>query len=117
MAFVLDEALHARSIPTARYVDHMKILLTPDSPPALADPDDFQAFSVEAAPGADLSTLGRADGETHVFIAPAALRGLPGARPDDAAWAASLDAMLAYAQSKGWTDEAGHVRAHVEWAR
>jgi hypothetical protein len=102
-------------IPTARYVDQMRITLSPDMPPALAEPGDFQAFSVTAVRGASLAEAGRAEGDTHVFVDPAVLRALPGARPDDAEWSASLDAMLAYAASKGWTDDAGHVRAHVAW--
>ena len=93
----------------------MRIILSPTTEPTLAEPDDFKAFSVTAAPGAALDRLGRADGDTHVFVDPAVLRALPGARPDDAEWSASLDAMLAYAASKGWTDDAGHVRAHVAW--
>jgi hypothetical protein len=34
---------------------------------------------------------------------------------DRAQWVQGFDGMIAYAASKGWTDEAGtHVRAHVE---
>ena len=93
----------------------MKIMLPAAAPPALHDPDDFKSFSVEAEPGAALSTLGRADDTTHVFISPTTLQALPGGRPDDAEWTASLAAMIAYAQSKGWTDGAGAIRAHVDW--
>jgi hypothetical protein len=35
----------------------------------------------------------------------------------DSAWHKAFAAMLAYAKSKGWVDEAtGAVRAHIEWA-
>jgi hypothetical protein len=31
-----------------------------------------------------------------------------------AAWLEGLDGMIAFAMTKGWTDETGAVRAHVE---
>jgi hypothetical protein len=37
------------------------------------------------------------------------------AEQDRADWLKGFDGMIAYATSKGWTDESGtHVRAHVE---
>jgi hypothetical protein len=93
----------------------MKILIAPDAPATLADPDDFRSFAVEATRGAALGAAGRPEGDAHVFVDPAALRALPGARAEDPEWSRALDGMLAYAASKGWTDAAGHVRAHVEW--
>jgi hypothetical protein len=101
----------------------VRILLDMGGGPAtLADPDDFTAFAAVATGPAEAERLavaaapvGRAVGDSHVFVAIAALRTMHGARPSDAAWAEALDGMLAYAASKGWTDEAGAVRAHVEW--
>src|SRR5262245_10941680 len=101
----------------------MRIITTrTGAPPTLAEPDDFRHFSVVTPGPADAATLaraagalGRTDGDSHVFVDAATLRALPGARPDDAEWATSLDAMLAFAHSRGWLDDAGMVRAHVEW--
>jgi hypothetical protein len=88
----------------------------------LAEPDDFQAFAAVASGPADADrlavaarTVGRPVAASHVLVDVAALRAMEGARPADAAWAEGLDGMLAFAASKGWTDEGGAVRAHVEW--
>jgi hypothetical protein len=96
---------------------------TGDNSPTLAEADDFKHFAVVAPGPPDgealrraAGSLGRTDGDTHVFVDPAKLRRLPGALPDDPEWSSSLDAMLEFARSKGWVDEAGMVRAHVEWA-
>lgn len=102
----------------------MRIVLTRDGQvPRIAEPDDFKHFAVMAPGPADAASLegatgalGRAEGDSHVFVDPDRLRRLPGARPDDAEWSASLDGMLAFAGSQGWIDGAGRVRAHVEWA-
>lgn len=73
-------------------------------PPALTlrEPDDFSAFSV------------RAVGQ-HAFVDRAMLLALAGDRAGDAGWVAELDAMLAYAASRGWVDASGATRAHVEY--
>jgi len=90
--------------------------------PTLAEPDDFRSFSVVTPGPPDAGalaqaagSLGRAAGDAHVFVDTAVLRALPGARPDDEEWALSLEAMLAFANSRGWVDDAGMVRAHVQW--
>jgi len=92
--------------------------------PRLAEPDDFKHFAVLAPGPVDPASLaeaagelGRAEGDSHVFVDPDRLRRLPGARPDDPEWSASLDGMLAFAGSRGWIDGAGRVRAHVEWGQ
>jgi hypothetical protein len=86
----------------------------------LLQPDDFQGFKVVVAPGADpevetaaFARLGRAEGADHVFVAPDAVAELAGdaADPD---WTAGFAGMTGYAASKGWTDDDGRVRAHVE---
>ncbi len=73
-------------------------------PPALAlrEPDDFSAFSVRA--------LGQ-----HAFVDREILLALAGDRVGDAGWVAQLDAMLGYAESRGWVDAAGATRAHIEY--
>ena len=80
----------------------------------------FTDFHVEAPVGfstAELAaTMGggtRPDGG-HLWIAEAAVRHwLAGRTGDD--WDEGFSGMVAYARSKGWTDEAGtHLRAHLE---
>lgn len=63
--------------------------------------DDFTAFKVVL------------EVPEHAWIAPDVLTELAG-RGDDVEWRQHLAGMLAYAASKGWCDEAGRVRAHVE---
>jgi len=61
---------------------------------------------------AALPTLGRVEGETHVFIAPERLRALAGAQ--DAAWEENFRGMIDYALGKGWADPSGAIRVHIE---
>ena len=61
---------------------------------------------------AALPTLGRVEGETHVFIAPERLLALAGEQ--DAAWESGFRGMIAYAVGKGWADPSGAVRVHIE---
>lgn len=65
------------------------------------EPDDFTGFKavVVTAP--------------QLWVDPAALTDLAG-RAGDQEWQDKLAGMVAYAQSKGWVDERGRVRAHVE---
>jgi hypothetical protein len=69
---------------------------------SLLEPDDLTSFSV------------RARGE-HAFVDRGTLIALAGERANDAAWLERLDKMLAYAASKGWADESGRTRAHIEY--
>lgn len=82
--------------------------------------DDLKSLSVKAPGGnadaAALGDLGTPDG-AHVWLEVDALREAAAATVDPAgraAWVTGFDAMIAYATSKGWTDEHGRVRAHVE---
>ena len=65
------------------------------------EPDDFTAFKLVL------------EVPEHAWIAPDVLTELAGRGGDDE-WKQNLAGMLAYAASKGWCDEAGRVRAHVE---
>lgn len=67
----------------------------------VCEPDDFKGFKVV------LSV------PEHVWIAPEVLTALAG-RDDDVEWKQNLAAMLEFAASRGWLDEAGRIRAHVE---
>ena len=79
------------------HIDHTEV------PPAVEvrEPDDFTAFKVVV------------EVPEHAWVAPDVLTALAG-RGDDDAWRQNLAGMLAYAASKGWCDDAGRVRAHVE---
>jgi hypothetical protein len=86
----------------------------------LLEPADFHGFKVVVAPGADPRTealafaqLGPVEGDDHVFVAPEAVAWLAGDAAD-ADWTAGFAGMTGYAASKGWTDDAGRIRAHVE---
>jgi hypothetical protein len=52
----------------------------------------------------------------HAFVGRDQLVALAGEHGRDPRWLESLDAMLGYAVSKGWVDDAGAARAHVEYA-
>ena len=67
----------------------------------VCEPEDFTAFKVVVVTA------------THSWVNPADLSALAGRAGDDE-WQRKLAAMIGYAESKGWTDEAGRIRAHVE---
>lgn len=82
----------------------------------LVDRDNFGAFAVEVVGEVDLAGalggIGETDGE-HVYLDVPAVKGLAGDGAT-AEWVADFDKMIEFARSKGWVDEAGRVRAHVE---
>jgi hypothetical protein len=91
---------------------------------SLVDADNFRAFSVvvKGEPAQHeplveaLSDLGSVDPDgEHVWLDGAAVKRLAGADAGEK-WHADFDNMVGYAQSKGWTDDAGRIRAHIEWA-
>lgn len=92
----------------------------------LVDPTDFTRFRVLVLAPAGRTTgltealkgLGRIDtgSGSHAFITPHGLRSLAGDLADDPRWNASLDGMIAYASSQGWTATDGAIRAHIAWA-
>jgi len=102
------------------YID----LAVAPGPAELRDPDSFTEFKIliegaddaADAVGAAAARLGRVAGPDHVFVEVELLERLAGERAEDEEWSAQLEAMIEYAKSKGWTDEAGAVRAHVERA-
>jgi hypothetical protein len=65
--------------------------------------------------------IGRDNGSGDVLLPSGVLRGLAAeaaaaeGRSLDAAWDEAFAGMLAYAATKGWIDDDGAVRAHVEW--
>ena len=82
---------------------------------------DLKQLSVRTVGPTDLASLsrglgelGRVDSTDHAWIDISALRTASG-RSGDAEWSSGFDAMIAYATTKGWVDEAGAaVRAHIE---
>ena len=97
----------------------MIVRLSPDVPPVLVDVDRLDRLHAESpGPIGDMmaGTLCRVDDDgEHVWLDIAVARAAGAETADDDDWPAGYDAMIAYARSKGWTDEAGtHVRAHVE---
>lgn len=50
---------------------------------------------------------------SHVWLSPNAVADLAG-RSDDTSWNDRLADMVAYAREKGWVDNEGRVRAHVQ---
>ncbi|GAB7005677.1 hypothetical protein JCM18899A_31500 [Nocardioides sp. AN3] len=66
----------------------------------LRAPDDFSDFRVDVV------------SSSHVWVDPSVLQVLA-ARDSDAQWQERLTAMAAFAESRGWTDDQGRIRAHV----
>lgn len=90
--------------------------------PALLDIDNFRDFKVVVHGGRDglataLEGVGRLDDDGNAFLAIDAVRRLAGERAQDPEWRDSFAAMVEYARSKGWVDEAGEaIQAHCETA-
>lgn len=89
----------------------------------LARRDDFTAFKVMARGletdidglASALGRLGRVAEDGHVFVPVQTLHALAGQRGDERDWRDSLEGMLSYARARGWIDDAGAIRATVEW--
>jgi hypothetical protein len=89
----------------------------------LTDRDNFRAFAIVVDGTNDrlpavadaLADLGVVDPDgEHAMLDAVAVHRLAGASTGDA-WSAEFDNMVEYARSKGWTDDHGRVRAHLEW--
>jgi hypothetical protein len=70
----------------------------------LRDASDFGALKVLAAQ------------QSHVWVSREEFVALAGDQANDPSWLEGLDKMFAYAESHGWVNEDGAVRAHVEWS-
>jgi hypothetical protein len=99
----------------------MRIHVDATSTPAqtvLVDPDDFDAFELllegDEDPAAEaVSALGELADVDHVYVEPDRLIALAGDRGRNPVWIASLREMIAYADTRGWVDSEGRVRAHI----
>jgi len=69
----------------------------------LRDPGDFASLKVVAPQ------------PSHIWVTREEFARLAGAAAEDPAWRDGLEKMFDYAASHGWCNEAGAVRAHVEW--
>lgn len=99
----------------------MRVTVEAHGEARLEEPEDLKSLSVVTSLSADALAarvreiaLGRPDPPGHVWLVPAALVALAG--PRDEGWTEGFAAMVAYADSKGWVDASGRVRAHVERA-
>ena len=82
----------------------MYLRIDPRTTPPLVEvvePDDITSFKVVVVTPA------------HSWVDPADLTALAG-RADDPDWQQKLAGMISYAESKGWLDEQGRIRAHLE---
>lgn len=68
---------------------------------ALCEPEDFASFRVVVTTA------------SHVWIDPSLLTGLMGYAADET-WTEKFAGMVSYAAGKGWLDDQGRLRAHVE---
>jgi hypothetical protein len=90
--------------------------------PRLEEPLEFNHFAVVVAAGTSTDELRTALAEIgeptedlrHVFVDPAWVLDEGGEVARSLEWQRQWDAMVEFAASRGWTDSAGRVRAHVE---
>lgn len=92
-------------------------VLVDGGPPGGPDGDDERGLSATLSEAG----IGREGGTGDALIPPVVLRALAvdaaagdGYELDDG-WDEAFTGMLAYAGTKGWIDDDGAVRAHVEW--
>ncbi|MFL5846911.1 MAG: hypothetical protein ACJ762_19685 [Solirubrobacteraceae bacterium] len=69
----------------------------------LREPDDFTSFKVVVRAG------------DAAWVPRDALLALAGDRAAESEWTDQLGAMLEYAATRGWIDEHGSVKAHIEF--
>jgi hypothetical protein len=98
------------------------IAIDPHGSPTLHEAADLKRLAItgprpDAAAVARLAEAGVAltDDRAHGFVAPATVVHWASAGSLPEGWQVDFDAMVAYATSKGWTDDAGRLRAHTEW--
>ena len=100
----------------------MLIRITGLGEAVLEEAGDFRRFSIRFDAGARgsgpadaaLAGLARLDGEFAWACTEALRRIAPGG--GDAAWQQGFARMVAFAETRGWVDQAGRVRAHIEAA-
>ena len=99
----------------------MIITVDPTTGARVEDADVFTAFSAagettnNAAVGSAMGDAGHAaDDDGHVWVSAAWIQSTVAG---DEQWNAGFDAMVSFAASKGWLNDAGtHILAHIEAA-
>ena len=97
----------------------MIINIAADGTLGLDDAANFRGFHIAGQAPADPAACAARgihfdDDLGHAWVEPAAVKDLAGGAADEE-WTAGFDGMVGYAQSKGWTDDHGRIRAHTEW--
>ena len=96
----------------------MRLHLSQAGAITLIDPANFRALDVliDDQPAAQIDAMiariGQREGADHIRLAPAVLRYLSPLAADPE-WQAGFEAMISYAGSKGWLNDAGLIRAHI----
>jgi len=84
----------------------------------LSGSDNFKEFGVrsDASPALTSAVLAHESlgvvEDGHAFLDPTVVRRLVPEPTEE--WSAGFDSMIAYAVSKGWADDQGRIRAHIE---
>ena len=95
------------------------VIVIEDGGVHMQDPSDFKAFKVVVQEGEDasaVSAVGRLADPDTAWIEVDQVRNLAGEAAGVPGWEDDFAAMLAYARTKGWLDEAGtSIQAHVEY--
>jgi hypothetical protein len=92
------------------------IAVTAEGRIELEQPDDFGRFSIRLASSdaaeCAISAALRLDGADHAWVPPDLVRGLAGNA--DPRWEDGFVKMLSFADTHGWRDAHGAIRAHIE---
>ncbi len=98
----------------------MIVVLDPNEPPRLTDLDRLDRLHAEvrgSLVAARLDDLCERADDQHLWLHVDRARAAGVEASNDPTFGDGFDAMIAYAATKGWLNEAGtHVRAHVEFA-
>lgn len=97
----------------------MLLILSDDGSSLTLDgSDDFTRLNVLASrdiSGASVFAECRRTPDGHLFVPPQLIEDLAGANGMNDHWRKNFDAMVEFARSTGWVDDAGAMRVHVEY--
>lgn len=102
----------------------MNIILDTDGP-RVVEPEDLKSFMLVVVGSRETELSGEVRGGLgeagefshdgrHAFIDPVWIKKQVGGLAEDLQWSSGFEAMIAFATKKGWVDEKGRVRGHVE---
>lgn len=86
---------------------------SPVSVEGLDNVKEFAASTRTSPPARDVVGVRVDDDGEHVWIDPAVISAAAEAAEMPATWTADFDGMRQFAQTRGWIDERGWIRAHV----